>query len=146
MKTAKIESNQGKVFDFFMSAWVNVILIIKAPKEDDKAKEIVNKAVEQFAKLFIRGKLGRASYLIPKQACECGYIADQTTGVGNNHMPRSGDLALCANCGKLTAYQVDLTKRELTDDELKYIQASPGWHQILKTQLAIKQNRDVHSN
>lgn len=41
---------------------------------------------------------------IPAFTCTCGEILDITVGVTGERLPKSGDLSLCINCGRLAMW------------------------------------------
>lgn len=64
-------------------------------------------------------KLDKDSYQTPQSACpSCGYPADAVTPTGGKSRgPRAGDFSVCLNCGEITVFNKDLTRRlaELND-------------------------------
>jgi hypothetical protein len=56
---------------------------------------------------------------IPDCKCtNCGKELSGAAGLGNDDMPKPGDVCVCLDCGHVMAFADDLTLRNLTDEEI----------------------------
>ena len=75
-------------------------------------------------------------YHVTKSHCiKCGQQMDGATPLGGGRGPQPADVAVCAYCGHLQAYDDDLTLRELTLAEALQCFDDP---QIVMAQQAVK--------
>lgn len=63
---------------------------------------------------------------VPPSTCpSCGVSTNNASG--GSRAPEGGDISVCIYCGEFTIFNEDLTKRPLTEEEMKMLRESPQW-------------------
>jgi hypothetical protein len=63
---------------------------------------------------------------VPESPCTaCGHKLDGATCVGDDKMPKPGDISVCIRCGHLMAFGDDLMLRNLTNEEMHDVAGDP---------------------
>ena len=82
--------------------------------------------------------IGDASDM-PRTHCQvCGHLFDEASGIGTNHRPRPGNVALCIMCSNPMIFKNDLTLREPTFAERLEIENDPEIKMVREAQRRIK--------
>lgn len=69
-----------------------------------------------------------------RQACpSCGYESDAATALSGDHQPSPGDITICFMCGHVMAFADDMSFRDLTTEEARFV---AGNKEILAAQRA----------
>jgi hypothetical protein len=62
----------------------------------------------------------------PAHSCtSCGHLLDAASNPFDLRSPREGDISVCMYCGHLMAFNADMTRRNLTDEEMVEIAGDP---------------------
>lgn len=63
--------------------------------------------------------LGDPNKIVENVCAVCGHKLDGASGVGNNTVPKPGDVSICIRCTNISVFGDDLKLRKPTENEMK---------------------------
>jgi hypothetical protein len=63
---------------------------------------------------------------MPESICRCGKRLDAASNVNDINPPEPGDVSICLYCGTINMFALDMSLRQLTEDEERETMRGPA--------------------